>query len=145
MNLSSSQSPRQCGELTLLSQLSRPNNNVLYELGIAHGWGKRTVLLVRALETVPFDVASRFPVFVYSHDHRGLQHVRQQLVGFLSEFEREAPSLADPSIERYVDLQETISIELLAPSPDAIPVFAFVHSVAESLQRIQPTRAKRAG
>jgi len=45
--------------VVILADLTGKNANVLYELGLAHAIGKPAVIVVQALEDVPFDLKSR--------------------------------------------------------------------------------------
>ena len=40
----------------IIADVSGLNENVLYELGLAHGLGKRTVMITQLLEELPFDL-----------------------------------------------------------------------------------------
>lgn len=128
----------------IVAILPKGNYNVLYELGIAHGWGKRTVILTRSLETVPFDVASRFPVLLSSREPGALDRLRADLVSIFREAQQEGPSLADPALERYVEFQRTLSVELFDRSDplhnpfDPAFSFGFVHQILELMERIEP-------
>lgn len=42
--------------IVVLADLSLPNANVYYEVGLAHAWGKPVVLTTQAAESVPFDL-----------------------------------------------------------------------------------------
>jgi hypothetical protein len=40
----------------VLADITTPNANVYYEIGMAHAWGKPTVLISQTSDTVPFDL-----------------------------------------------------------------------------------------
>lgn len=42
----------------IVADVTGLNSNVLYELGLAHALGKRTIMITRALEELPFDLRS---------------------------------------------------------------------------------------
>jgi hypothetical protein len=48
----------------VLAEITERNPNVYYELGIAHAFGKSTILISRSLEDVPFDV-QRLRILIY--------------------------------------------------------------------------------
>ncbi len=54
----------------VVADLSVPNENVFYELGIAHTLGKPTVLLTQDVSRIPFDLRSQ-RMIVYTDDHPG--------------------------------------------------------------------------
>lgn len=51
----------------VVADLTRLNPNVLYELGIAHGLNKKTILISQTLDDIPFDLKSYR--FVHYSDH----------------------------------------------------------------------------
>ncbi len=42
----------------VIAETSRPNPNVFYEIGLAHGKKKETILICRDVNTIPFDIAA---------------------------------------------------------------------------------------
>ena len=54
----------------VVADISAPNENVFYELGIAHTLGKKTIILTQNIERVPFDLRTQ-RIVVYSDDHPG--------------------------------------------------------------------------
>ena len=54
------------------------NGNVMYELGIAHGLGRPTVILSQAMSEVPFDLRA-YRVQEYSTHFRDADQLRRAL------------------------------------------------------------------
>jgi hypothetical protein len=122
----------------VIAELSRMNQNVLYELGLAHGWGKDTVVLSQRLERIPFDVASRYHVLVYSDEEPSVTAIRGRLEHLFSEIERAPRSLADPAIDRIVDLNSTLAVELLSEQASAIQLTQYLSSLLSTLNQVSP-------
>lgn len=68
----------------VLAECTGRNANVLYELGMAHSLGKRTVLLSQKAADIPFDL-QRFRFCIYEDNSPGYPRLRQ----FLEETVRE--------------------------------------------------------
>ena len=62
----------------IVAELTSLAPNVLYELGIAHGLLKPTVLLTQDLEQVPFDLRS-YRIVVYSTHYRDVHALKEKL------------------------------------------------------------------
>ena len=62
----------------IVADISAPNENVFYELGIAHTLGKKTIILTQNIERVPFDLRTQ-RIVVYSDDHPGYLKLSEQL------------------------------------------------------------------
>jgi hypothetical protein len=62
----------------VIADLTGRNQNVMYELGIAHSMGKETLILSRDLEDVPFDVRSR-RILTYTLSAKGRHDLMRQL------------------------------------------------------------------
>jgi hypothetical protein len=62
----------------VIADLSVPNENVFYELGIAHTLGKPTILLTQSAERIPFDLRTHRMV-IYSDDHPGYETLKREL------------------------------------------------------------------
>jgi hypothetical protein len=63
----------------VVADLSGSNPNVYYELGLAHGLGRRVVLLTQKVEELPFDLRS-YRVIPYSTHFAEIAKARDQLV-----------------------------------------------------------------
>ena len=123
--------------------LSRSNPNVLYELGLAHAWGIPTLVLTEAMESVPFDISTKYPVLIYSDSPDSYEWFRGRLIEFLSRMERQRPSLLAPSYRRYLDTRRAISIELFSPKIDAIRASSVLHDVLSILDKIEPLKGAK--
>jgi hypothetical protein len=62
----------------IVAELTSLAPNVLYELGIAHGLLKPTVLLAQEIDEVPFDLRS-YRILVYSTHYKRVQGLKEQL------------------------------------------------------------------
>jgi len=62
----------------VIADVTGKNPNVLYEIGIAHTLGKRTILLTQDISDVPFDVAA-YRVLTYHFTPRGVEMMRRDL------------------------------------------------------------------
>jgi hypothetical protein len=65
----------------VLADLTTRNPNVLYELGMAHGLNKPTVLVAQSIDDIPFDLRS-YPVKTYSFDFREVETFKSWLRQF---------------------------------------------------------------
>lgn len=126
-----------------ICDLSRSNPNVLYELGLAHAWGIPTLVLSEAIDSVPFDISTKYQVLIYSDTPESHELLRGRLIEFLSRMEQQRPSLLAPSYRRYLDTRRAISIELFSPKLDAIRASTVLHEVLSILDKIEPLRGAR--
>src|ERR1017187_2550744 len=62
----------------VVADVSTPNENVFYELGIAHTLGKQTILITQNVERIPFDLRNQ-RMIVYSDDHPGYLKLKSEL------------------------------------------------------------------
>lgn len=62
----------------IVADLTNRNPNVLYEVGIAHTLGKKTILLAQAIDDVPFDLASQ-RILIYENSVSGAKKLEQDL------------------------------------------------------------------
>jgi hypothetical protein len=62
----------------VVADLTGLNANVLYELGIAHGLRKPTIMLTQSVDTLPFDLRS-YRVVSYSLNFKEASALREQL------------------------------------------------------------------
>ncbi len=62
----------------IVADISSPNENVFYELGIAHTLGKKTIILTQNIGRVPFDLRTQ-RIVVYSDDHPGYSRLKEEL------------------------------------------------------------------
>jgi len=62
----------------VIADLSTANPNVYYELGLAHAFGKRVILLAQDIEDVPFDLRS-YRVVTYTTHFSRINEAREEL------------------------------------------------------------------
>lgn len=73
----------------VIADLSGNNPNVFYEVGLAHGRGKRVVLMVQRETIVPFDLRG---IRYLRYDAKDLNSLRTQLIDFLKSSVSTIPS-----------------------------------------------------
>jgi hypothetical protein len=113
------------------------NPSVIYELGLAHAWGTPTIVLAENIESIPFDIASKYQILLYSKDIEQLRIIKENFYKLLSSFEERTPSLLPPSYKRYIDLNRTISIEIFTNPSSAIEALQYTYKTLECLGRIE--------
>ena len=78
----------------VIAEITKPNANVYYELGIAHTLGKKAILLTQKIEAVPFDLRQQ-RIILYSDDHPGYKKLQSELSQHITAV------LAEPIDELY--------------------------------------------
>ena len=121
----------------VLCDFSDASPNTSYEIGLANAWGKRTIILSRAIEKVPFDIATKFPMLLYSADPEGVEAIAGQLGAILAQMERDRPTLEEPSLLRYVDRSSAISIEVFSQDVDALDVLGHTYRLLRALADLE--------
>ncbi|MCK4594910.1 hypothetical protein KAU45_10445 [bacterium] len=109
----------------IVAEITSTNPNVYYELGIAHGLNKKTLLLTQVIEQVPFDLRN-YKVITYSTDFTKVDKLIKDLeeigkktingdilysnpvVDFGKEYITEKPSEAIPDIPNIDESLEEI-------------------------------------
>jgi hypothetical protein len=71
----------------VVADITGRNPNVFYELGIAHTYGQRVVLLAQGTEDIPFDL-QRFRHILYEDNSDGYKALERGLKGALLEMVR---------------------------------------------------------
>jgi len=126
------------GAELIICEVSQFNANVTYELGLSHAWGKKTISLCQSLDKVPFDIANKYPILLYTRSPEGYRILRSKFTEFLSFSERKPLSLKDPSIKRFVDTHNSISLEFFSDTPSAIDSLYFITQFISILNKIEP-------
>ncbi len=102
----------------IIADVSQPNPNIFYEIGLAHALGKPAILLMQEEmgDKVRFDVRS-YPYLAYSMTPDGLANFRQKFRGYLEEFIRSPRNFNpfSPFPQRFVHPPYIIELEKLAP------------------------------
>jgi hypothetical protein len=62
----------------IIADCTGRNPNVFYEIGIAHSFGKPTILMTQSLDDIPFDLR-HFRVVQYRYDPRGMKEFEKTL------------------------------------------------------------------
>ncbi len=63
----------------LVADLTYRNPNVFYELGLAHAFGKKVLLLAQSIDDVPFDLRHR-RVCLYKYSPKGCKKLENEMV-----------------------------------------------------------------
>jgi hypothetical protein len=78
----------------LVADLTYRNPNVFYELGLAHAFGKKVLLLAQSMDDVPFDLRHR-RVCLYKYSPKGCKKLENEMVAhietLLTESEKSLP------------------------------------------------------
>lgn len=68
----------------IVADLSTANPNVYYELGLAHAFKKKVILLAQEIEEVPFDLQS-YRIITYSTHFAQMNNARQEFQKYIEE------------------------------------------------------------
>ena len=120
----------------IIADISIPNQNISYELGMAHGWGKRSILISQSTEQIPFDIGSRYQIFLYTRSVESIESLRSRIFNTLNRYNQTRISLRDPSIDRIVSKEKSISIELFRKDMSPVQSFRYVYQVIDALDHI---------
>jgi len=66
----------------IIADMSGKNPNVMYEIGIAHTLGKKTILLSQDEDSIPFDF-KRFRILLYEDNTDGFSKIKNELPNYL--------------------------------------------------------------
>jgi len=66
----------------IIADMSGKNPNVMYEIGIAHTLGKKTILLSQDDDSIPFDF-KRFRILLYEDNTDGFAKIKTELPNYL--------------------------------------------------------------
>lgn len=98
----------------IIAELTSLNANVMYELGIAHGLEKPTILLAQSIEDVPFDLRS-YRVIPYSTHFKEvgalqekIQKIATSLIEETASFENPVTDFRVPSLEIPTPVEPTV-------------------------------------
>lgn len=116
----------------VIADFSGGNANVIYEVGLAHGWGKPTIFLTRSLEVLPFDLGS-LRVLPYAPETMQSGTVAKALTNMLLEAQRAPVSLVDATLRRYVRPQTSVGIEILGSAHLPLQNLRRVNQIASAL------------
>lgn len=86
----------------LVADMSERNPNVFYEVGYAHGLGKKVILLTRDSADIPFDL-KHFPHIVYGGQITKLKQELSRQVRWLTENPERRDELMVSSLEIFLD------------------------------------------
>jgi len=113
--------------------LTIANPNVIYELGLAHAWGKSTILISQLSDNIPLDLYSKYPVIIYGYGQLIEPNVmlKQELKKTFVNLLHRPKSLQTPTLLRYIDVPKTVGIEILSRKIDVIRAFTFIGQFLE--------------
>ncbi len=69
----------------IVADLTTRNPNVLYELGMAHTLGKRTIIISQTIEDVPFDLRG-VRIILYANTLSGYEKLSEEIIKYVQEF-----------------------------------------------------------
>ncbi len=100
----------------VIADISEPNPNVYYELGVSHCVGNKTIAITSNLNTLPFDI-SPFRATDYKMDHDGLGYLRLRLEQLMKEMEshtahNDPNNLAQEAGREFFDQRRKVGIAL---------------------------------
>lgn len=121
----------------IIAEVTTPNPNVLYELGLAHGLRIPTMLIAQALDDVPFDLRS-YRIEQYSTDFTRVDEFRERLRSIAIAHLRGELDFGSPMTDFYVepgtgrptDLLEDGSAHEPSPTPNEDSEGYFDHLLA---------------
>lgn len=119
-----------------ICDITDKNPNVIYEMGLAHAWGIPSIILSEEIENVPFDISSKYAVFIYSRYVPILEHLRRRVYEFIIDLQNKPYTLLSPNIKRYIDPKASISIEILSKKLNAITALRFLYKLIDTLNCI---------
>ncbi|MFH1011058.1 MAG: hypothetical protein V1784_07475 [bacterium] len=90
----------------IVADLTSLDQTVLYELGIAHGLLKPTVLIAQSIEDVPFDLRS-YNAIVYSTRYSEVQKLQDNLRAIARKVSKEKMALRSPISDFAQDIDYT--------------------------------------
>jgi hypothetical protein len=102
----------------VIADVTGLNGNVMYELGVAHGLGRPTVILAQSIGEVPFDLRS-YRVQEYSTHFRDALQLRAELVAIAQSHLRGEVSFGSP-VSDFGDV-EIPSLQRGAATPSQRP------------------------
>jgi len=97
----------------IIVDMTEQNANVMYELGLAHGLKKDTIIIVRDIKDVPFDL-SAYHIITYDNpnDLESGALLQENIKNAIKSFEDKTQALGNPVIEY-------LSTEEIAPDPES--------------------------
>lgn len=126
----------------IVAELTSLNPNVLYELGIAHGLLKPTILLAQAVEEVPFDLRS-YRIIVYSTRYDEVKKLQERLSEIARKHKEGSISFSNPvsdfapTIHLKPEVIESIPEKIVEATEEAEPgMLDFAVEGERSLQEI---------
>lgn len=102
----------------IIADVSRPNPNIFYEIGLAHALGKPAIFLIQeGAGEVPLDLRD-YPYLQYVMTSKGLAEFQHRFRGILEDFIQSPQRLRRPFLPflaRFVHLPYIVDLEKLDP------------------------------
>lgn len=121
----------------IISDVSRTNANVSYELGIAHAWGIPSILITRDIDRLPFDTASRYQVIAYGEEFSDDRRFTESFSVALRFLIEQPPSKLPKIYDRYLSRSNAVRIELFETGAPSITIFNLIAELTEAIGDIE--------
>jgi len=118
----------------VIADISDGNPNVIYELGLAHAWGKPTIILCHERTYIPFDLSSLYPFIFYKDRREDAEFLRRSLSSRIDLLEKRKETI-DPTTQRYINPKQTLSIQLLSKDLDIVEAHKFIGDILDFFHR----------
>jgi hypothetical protein len=82
----------------IIADLSEVNSNVFYELGIAHSFGNKTIMITQNISQIPFDI-QEYKIIQYNYDFSGGVELRSNLIERLRNIDEWKKNSSNPVID----------------------------------------------
>ena len=121
----------------VISDVSRTNTNVSYELGIVHAWGIPSILITRDIDLLPFDIAYRYQVIPYGEGSSGDESFTESFSVALKSLIEQPPSKLPKIYDRYLSRSNAVRIELFETGAPSITIFNLIAELTEAIGDIE--------
>jgi hypothetical protein len=115
----------------VIAEVTDASPRVVHELGLAHAWGKWSMLLTERPESVPVSVAQTYPMIVYSSAVEAREEFAYDLRQALERLHARS-GLITPTDIRALPLNEHLVIELLGPRAHHVDGLRVVIAVGDA-------------
>ena len=119
-----------------IANISSSQIDTYYELGLAQGWGKPSIVLAQSGIPRYFGADNVFRVIPYEINQPALSGVRKIVRTILRNLFTQQYSLRDPLLDSIVPRKTTISIEMFRRDIPPAQSFSYVYKLIDSLQGI---------
>lgn len=107
----------------VIADVSGLNGNVMYELGLAHGMGRRTIMITRDIAQLPFDLRS-YRATEYSTEFHEADRLRERLSEIARGVVEGTAEFSNPIFDfapNFLGQSEQVSIAPARPAAETVP------------------------